>query len=100
MTPVDPLAMTRAQLDALDWQDAHSSNVQAIAFEAAGNTGRLFVRFGPASVYRYDDVPADEHAALLEASRDANTSVGRRLHARIKPAYPCHRIELEDPADA
>lgn len=98
----DTIRMTRAQLDALDWTATRSSNVQAVAFEPVfreegSSTGSLFVRF-PGSVYRYDDVPADVHDALLEASQDPVLSVGQVLHQRVKPEYDCHPVRLFDDA--
>jgi len=56
-----------------------SSQIEAIGYDAGSKT--LAVRFKGGSVYHYDDVPAEVHAALAKAE-----SVGSHFHANVKKA--------------
>ena len=55
----------RAQAESLDWTDVSSSNVGAVAY--APDFARLFVRFLNGSLYAYEAVSPETHAAFLAA---------------------------------
>lgn len=63
-----------------------SSNVASIGYDALARVLEVAYRHG--GVYRYDGVPPEEWAALLDSP-----SVGRFLAARIKRAYPWRKVE-------
>ena len=69
-----------------------SSNIKSVGYECgADGLGTLEVEFRNGGVYRYLGVPAVLHAAMMGAP-----SVGAYLHGRIKPRYPCERVQPED----
>ncbi len=62
-----------------------STSVVEIGYEPA--SGTLEVLFRNGARYRYFDVPAEEHEALLAAE-----SIGTYVNRRIKPAYRCEEV--------
>lgn len=65
---------------AVEMKPVKSSNICAIGFDPETKT--LHVAFSNGSVYRYHDVDAEKHAALMKAD-----SVGGHLNAHIKGAH-------------
>jgi len=61
----------------------NTSNIEAIGHDPASNT--LAVRFKGGSVYHYDNVPAEKHAALMAAP-----SIGSHFHQQIKSRPDLH----------
>lgn len=59
-------------------KEVKSSNIHAIGWEA----GALTVHFKNGTSYRYEGVPAEEHAKLMAAE-----SVGRHFNEHIKGKY-------------
>jgi hypothetical protein len=62
-----------------------SSNVHAVAYDAA--TRALDVTYHDGGTYRYADVPAAKHAALLVAK-----SHGSYLHQQVKGKHRCGKL--------
>lgn len=62
-------------------QPVDSSQIESIGHDPA--TGTLAVKFKSGGLYHYHDVPASKYADLLKAE-----SVGKFLHAHVKPAHP------------
>jgi hypothetical protein len=62
-----------------------SSNINAVGYDA--DTMTLEVEFTGGGVYRYADVPAETHAALVKAE-----SVGRHFAAHIRNAFKAHKV--------
>jgi hypothetical protein len=52
-----------------------------------GNARKLTLRFRNGTVYEYDDVPAEKHAALIE-----NASPGRYYNEKIKRNFKGRKI--------
>lgn len=77
-----------------------SSQISAIGYDAT--TNQLYVDFGKPpkhSVYRYDNVDANLHAALMGEGVE-NHSVGRYFIRNIKNApekYPYAKLDLAQP---
>ena len=63
-----------------------SSTLASVGYDP--DTHVLEVQFRHGGIYRYADVPADVHAALMAAD-----SLGSYLSRVIKPNYAFHRIE-------
>ena len=59
----------------MNMRPVKSSNVSHVGYEG----GVLAVRFKSGNEYRYSDVPADVHQALLAAD-----SLGKHFHANIR----------------
>ncbi|HYJ78090.1 MAG TPA: KTSC domain-containing protein [Longimicrobiaceae bacterium] len=62
-----------------------SSAVKSIGYDAEEET--LEVEFANGGVYRYLEVPADEHERLLAAE-----SIGTYMNVVIKPSFPCRKL--------
>jgi hypothetical protein len=67
----------------MDRQSVESSNIKSIGYE----NGTLEVEFLNGGIFNYENVPPEEHAALMKAE-----SVGKHLHANIKPVYVCRKV--------
>lgn len=63
-----------------------SGNVAEIGHDAATNT--LEVQYKNGGVYRYADVDADKHSALMKAP-----SIGGFIHANIKGHHPHTKVD-------
>jgi hypothetical protein len=63
-----------------------SSNISEIGHDPATKT--LEVKFRNGGVFRYHDVDAAKHAALMQAE-----SVGKHFHANIKNAHKFSKVE-------
>ena len=62
-----------------------STAIASVGYDAVART--LEVEFVGGAVYRYVDVPAQEHAALLAAD-----SLGAHMNARIRDRYRFERV--------
>lgn len=62
-----------------------SSNIAAIGFDP--DTSELEIEFTNGNIYRYANVPADEHEHLIMAE-----SLGRHFAARIKNQFECRKV--------
>ncbi|MHA7963575.1 KTSC domain-containing protein [Paenibacillus sp. CAU 1782] len=70
--------------------EVQSSNVAAVGY--AGVTETLFIRFkGKATIYAYQDVPAEVHAELMSSE-----SIGRYYAQHIKKAYLNEKVEPDE----
>lgn len=69
-----------------------SSNIASIGYDPASQVLEVQFKSGgkPGSIYRYADVPADEHAALMAAE-----SPGSHFARNIRGAYKSTRVEEE-----
>lgn len=69
-----------------------SSNIASIGYDPASRVLEVQFKSGgkPGSIYRYADVPADEHAALMAAE-----SPGSHFSSNIRGAYKSTRVEEE-----
>ena len=67
-------------------QPVESSNIAAVGHDPETNT--LRVQFRSGQVYDYQDVPAEVHAALINAS-----SIGSHLHNHIKGKHSFVKLE-------
>jgi hypothetical protein len=76
---------TLAAGGALLHEQVHSSNVRSVGYSQEERV--LEVAFHSGGVYRYDNVPADVHAALMAAS-----SKGGFLARFVKGRYPYRHI--------
>lgn len=63
----------------LDWKTPRSSNIAAVAWQAAA----LYVRFHSGAVWRYDGVPEAVFTGML-----GSRSKGQFFHYQIKGKYP------------
>jgi hypothetical protein len=66
-----------------------SSNIEAVAYEH----GTMLVRFAGGTVYRYRNVHATEHAALMGSS-----SKGAHLARHVKGKFPTDKLTAEQVA--
>ena len=66
-----------------------SSSLAAVGFDASVN--ELTVSFRNGRVYRYFQVPASIHRALLAAP-----SVGRTFNETVRDRYPSRRLSAEE----
>jgi hypothetical protein len=88
--------MTPAAVEALPWKPVNSSQLDAIAHQGA----TLYARFPGGAVYRYEDVPGEVPAALMEAEGDRKRSVGREFTELVKRAeFTYARITIRDDAE-
>jgi hypothetical protein len=71
------------------FKPVQSSNIEAVAYE----DGTLLVRFAGGATYRYRDVHASEHLALM-----ASSSKGAHLAHRIKGKFPTDKLTAEQVA--
>jgi hypothetical protein len=62
-----------------------SSSLAAVGFDASVN--ELYVAFRNGSLYRYFQVPASVHRALLAAP-----SIGRSFNETVRDRYPSQRL--------
>lgn len=74
-------------------QPVQSSNIVSIGYDAEQRA--MEIEFVRGAVYRYDNVPAEEHAALISAS-----SAGRYFAANIRGRYDGKKVEAEDETGA
>jgi len=72
--------------DTVNMISVTSSNVRSIGYDDENAT--LHVVFKDNAHYIYKGVPADDFAALKNAS-----SIGSHLHRCIKSTYPCSRVK-------
>lgn len=63
-----------------------SSNVASVAYDAGAST--MDVTFTNGGTYRYHDVPAHKHVAMLAAE----SSHGKYLHEHIKPHHKATKV--------
>ena len=63
-----------------------SSNVESIGYDPGKQL--LEVAFKNGGIYQYAKVPAEVHAKLMEPGQ----SVGKFLHAAIKPHFACAKV--------
>jgi len=67
--------------------EVQSSNIAAVSY--SGVTETLFIRFkGKATVYAYQDVPAEIYAELM-----GSPSIGRYYSKNIKSAYMSEKVD-------
>ena len=66
-----------------------SRSLAAVGFDPALN--ELFVRFRNGLVYRYFQVPASVHRALL-----ASSSIGRTFNETVRDRFPAERLRSEE----
>ena len=69
----------------MEWKEAESSNIDAIAYEE--DNQELHVRFKSGSEYVYTDVPKKIYDGFMDAS-----SKGRYLNTVIKGKYNTMRV--------
>jgi len=60
-----------------------SSNLKSVGWE----NGTLEVEFHSGDIYRYANVPAAKHKALLAADKDPKGSVGSHFHRHIRSKH-------------
>lgn len=87
--------------DHVAMQPVTSSQIKAIGHDVTAN--QLYIEFpkkSGRSVYRYDNVTADQHAALIgEGKADGEHSVGRHFGQHIKAKaddHPFTKLDMED----
>lgn len=66
-------------------EPVESSSLRDVGYDPDARV--LEVGFRNGGVYRYLDVPPEEHAALLAAE-----SRGRHLNLHVKPVYACEKV--------
>lgn len=69
----------------MNYTPVQSSNIDAVAFDAATST--LGVRFKNGGTYHYADVPQSVYDEFLAAS-----SIGKFFFAHIKGKYTCEKV--------
>jgi hypothetical protein len=70
--------------------EVQSSNIAAVGYAEVTET--LFIRFkGKATIYAYQDVPAEVHAELMSSE-----SIGRYYAQHIKKAYLNEKVEPDE----
>lgn len=74
--------MERTQVD-------NSSTIAAVGYDP--QTGMLEVTFKSGGTYRYADVPAAAHAALMQAD-----SIGKHFHAHIRGKFDHARLPEQE----
>jgi KTSC domain len=62
-----------------------SSAIRSVGYDAQRNM--LEIQYAGGGVYRYLQVPPDEHERLMRAD-----SLGRYVNARIRNRYPSERV--------
>lgn len=67
-----------------------SSNIRSVGYDAAAK--RLAVEFSSGTVYHYEDVPPEAHAALMSAD-----SIGKHFGTAIRGKF--HGIKQEAKAN-
>lgn len=63
----------------------NSSNIASVGYDPTGQV--LEVEFKNGGVFAYQGVPAHEVVNL-----HGSESVGKYLHSKIKPNYPCSKV--------
>jgi len=63
-----------------------SSNIRSVGYDPATST--LEVEFSSGGVYRYPQVPAEIHAAMIKAE-----SVGKFFHACVRDKFPAFKVD-------
>lgn len=66
--------------------NVNSDNVKSIAYDPVGHV--LEVKFHSGPIYRYYEVPSQEHKMFL-----ASPSRGQYLHYNIKDSYRSERVK-------
>jgi hypothetical protein len=69
----------------MTWTHLESTAFSAIGYDTA--TQRLQIRFNDGSAYEYRDVPAQVHAALIQAD-----SKGRHFNLMIRAKFAYERL--------
>jgi hypothetical protein len=70
---------------ALEWESVESSVFTSAAYRT--DAQQLYLRFRDGDIYRYFDVPAQEHKAFL-----AGESKGRHFAQHIRNRFRCEKI--------
>lgn len=92
--------ITKAEYDAMDWQDVESSNVARVAYKGTGKDaieghtiGELCVEFktSPGRAYRYANVPELLHGDLLKSA-----SIGGFFARNIRNRFEVEKLEADD----
>ena len=65
-----------------------SNNISAIGYDP--ETNRLEVEFSSSSVYSYQNVPPEKHAAFMNAG-----SIGKHFHTHIKGNHEFEKVQSE-----
>ena len=70
----------------MDRISVKSSNISSVGYDRENQV--LEVQFKNGGVFQYEGVPAKQVAELHAAE-----SIGKYLHANIKPNYKCNKVE-------
>jgi hypothetical protein len=74
------------EIEIVDLEPGRSINIFGIGYDPETET--MLVKFKADMIYQFDDVPAEFHEQLLEAS-----SVGQYFHRTIRQAFQAQRLQ-------